>query len=103
MNTFFTLALLTIVCLALSARGKKHDWENQTVIGRNKLPAHCTLIPFANINNALKGNIKSSVYYKSLNGNWKFHWVKNPEKRPVDFYNNKFDDSNWKSIPVPSN
>jgi len=103
MNTLLILAAFVIVCFAFSARGKKHDWENQTVFGRNKLPAHCTLMPFADRGNALKGNNKSSVFYKSLNGSWKFHWAKNPKERPRNFYADKFDDSNWNTIPVPSN
>ena len=41
--------------------------------------------------------------YKSLNGDWKFNWSKNPAQRPVDFYQNSFDDREWNSIPVPSN
>ena len=39
----------------------------------------------------------------SLDGDWKFNWVPNPDERPVDFYNKDFDDSAWDVIPVPSN
>jgi beta-galactosidase len=40
---------------------------------------------------------------ESLDGTWKFHWVKSPDVRPVDFYKSDFDVSSWKEIPVPSN
>ncbi|RLD08519.1 MAG: beta-galactosidase [Chlamydiae bacterium] len=96
MNTLYLAA-------ALSASGKINDWENPMVFGRNKLPAHCTLMPYLSKENSLKDNIKSSAFYKSLNGNWKFHWAKNPNERPVKFYEKNFDDTNWNSIPVPSN
>ena len=86
-----------------SANTKKHDWEDQSIFRRNKLPAHCSLVPYDSSVTALKGDIKSSIYYKSLNGNWKFHWTKNPDERPMKFYENIFNDNNWKSIPVPSN
>lgn len=44
-----------------------------------------------------------SSRYLLLNGDWKFHWVKQPSERPVDFYKPGYDVSAWKEIPVPSN
>ena len=38
----------------------------------------------------------------SLDGAWKFNWVKRPEERPVDFFKPEFDVSGWKEIAVPS-
>ncbi|NVM29616.1 MAG: DUF4981 domain-containing protein [Candidatus Helarchaeota archaeon] len=81
----------------------KNDWENSEMIGQNKEPAHCTLIPYQNREIALERNEKASIYYKSLNGNWKFHWVKKPADRPVDFWKVEYDTSKWDEIPVPSN
>ncbi len=81
---------------------QKNDWENATMIGQNKEPAHNTLIPFNDLNSALKGN-KDSAYYQSLNGIWKFNWVKKPSDRPINFYEVDFDDSSWDNIDVPSN
>ena len=37
----------------------------------------------------------------SLNGTWKFNWVANLDQRPVDFYKIGYDDSSWKTMPVP--
>ena len=79
-----------------------NDWENAEMIGRNKEPGHCTLIPFDNVESALKGSENSSQFL-SLNGNWKFNWVKKPSIRPVDFYKVGFDVSSWDEIDVPSN
>jgi len=79
-----------------------NDWENSEMIGQNKESAHNTLIPFDSIESALKG-IESSSHYLSLNGNWKFHWVKKPINRPIDFYKVEFDASKWDEIDVPSN
>ncbi len=81
----------------------KLDWENPDVVGINKEPGHCTLIPYPNVETALKAERKSSQFYKSLNGNWKFHWVDKPADRPVDFYKPDYDVSTWNLIPVPSN
>ncbi|MFX1273822.1 MAG: glycoside hydrolase family 2 TIM barrel-domain containing protein [Promethearchaeota archaeon] len=80
----------------------KNNWENSRVFGINKEPAHNTLIPHPNIESALVPN-KESIYYQSLNGQWKFHWVKKPAQRPENFYELDYDMSNWDEIDVPSN
>ena len=38
----------------------------------------------------------------SLDGAWKFHWVKQPDERPQGFFQPTFDVSGWKEISVPS-
>jgi beta-galactosidase len=37
----------------------------------------------------------------TLNGTWKFFWVKDADARPVDFWKPEFDDRGWGDIPVP--
>ena len=39
----------------------------------------------------------------SLNGKWKFHWVKNPDNRPKDFYQPFYYTGGWADINVPGN
>jgi beta-galactosidase len=78
-----------------------NDWENSRMIGQNKEPDHATLIPYPDIESAMDRSIESR-YYKSLNGNWKFNWVKRPADRPIEFYKIDYDSSNWKEIRVPS-
>jgi len=82
---------------------KVPDWENPEMIGQNKEPAHCTLMPYPNIATALVGTREASPFHKSLNSNWKFNWVRKPAERPKDFYKPDYDVSSWKEIPVPSN
>lgn len=79
------------------------DWENEQVYGINKEVTHVTYIPYANMQQAIKDIAETSPYYFSLDGQWKFNWVKQPSERPQDFYRNDFNDSGWKTIPVPSN
>ena len=79
------------------------DWENPQMIGQNKEPAHNTLLPYADRASALKGGREDSAFYKSLDGDWKFHWVKEPSERPLDFYQPGYDVSGWDEIPVPAN
>jgi beta-galactosidase len=79
------------------------DWENPAVVGRNKEPAHCTYIPYSDIQTALKNEPSRSSFYKSLNGLWKFNFVKKPSDRPVNFYKDDYDVSQWHDISVPGN
>ena len=80
-----------------------NDWENPQIVGHNKEPAHATLLPFQDATAALAGERQGSAFYRSLDGDWRFHWSPNPETSPADFYHVDFDDSTWDTIPVPSN
>ena len=88
----------------------KEPWEDQTVVGINKVPAHCILIPYESVDAALAkneptdyaANFKTS-YYKSLNGKWKFKWSKNTASSPADFYQSDYYISDWADIDVPRN
>jgi beta-galactosidase len=79
------------------------DWENPKMFERHKEPRHATLIPYPDRPAAMAGTRESSIYHQSLNGNWKFHWVPNPEERPAYFYKMNYDVTGWDEIPVPSN
>ena len=77
--------------------------ENPACLGINKEPYHATLMPYASHREALVAKRHASSYCRTLNGPWKFNWVKRPEERPVDFYKADYDVSTWNEIPVPSN
>jgi len=102
-----TIALscaLLLVCLGMArqARAETPDWENPAVLGRNKEPYHCTLLPYPDEESARAGTRDASPYHQSLNGVWKFNWVGKPDDRPRDFYKPEVDVSDWDEIPVPS-
>ncbi|HLP37708.1 glycoside hydrolase family 2 TIM barrel-domain containing protein [Lacibacter sp.] len=79
------------------------EWENQTLVERNKVKPHATLIPFSDEASVIADDEFKSPYYQSLNGIWKFNYVSKPADRPIGFFNSNFDDNNWKNITVPSN
>lgn len=87
----------------------EHEWEDETIFQVNKEPGNVTFIPYSDTNSLMtdehfnKPWIESkSSYYQSLNGQWKFNWVKQPSERPTEFYKMDFDVSAWKEITVPS-
>ncbi|MDA1336452.1 MAG: DUF4981 domain-containing protein [Bacteroidetes bacterium] len=96
--TFIFFASTLIVC-----RAQNPDWENPTVIGLNKLDARADFFAFESLELAHEGNCENSTRFLDLNGLWKFHYAKNPSSRPVDFFQEDFDASNWSDIPVPAN
>lgn len=79
-----------------------HEWESEQRLGLNKEKPHATFSSFADVESAKKILPELSQYRVSLDGAWKFHWVKRPEERPVDFFKPDFDVSGWKEIAVPS-
>lgn len=97
------ILFLGLLCVMPFVRAQKHDWENEQVIGRHKEAAHCTTIPYANDKQVLADYAEASPYYQSLNGTWKFNWVKQPNDRPMDFYRTDYDVKVWDDIEVPSN
>ncbi|MDZ7400133.1 MAG: DUF4981 domain-containing protein [candidate division KSB1 bacterium] len=101
---FLSVMVVSLIILNVNASATEpNDWENPQITAINTEPPHCTLMPYENTIKAIEGNRFASKYFKSLNGNWKFHWVKTPDDRPRDFYKLDFDVSQWKEIPVPSN
>jgi len=96
-------SLAVITCFPAAAMPQGTDWENPEIIGRNKEPAHCTLIPFDSAEAALSSEKAESPYYKLLNGVWKFKWVRKPSDRPLEFFKDSYDVSGWADISVPGN
>lgn len=92
------------------SRGKE-DWENESIFAINKLPGHVTMTSYPSVSElkADRGHMLKpwtdtrSSCFLSLNGVWKFNWVKQPSERPRDFYRKSYDVSGWDDIEVPSN
>ena len=86
-------------------------WENETIFAENKEPGHATFMPYASEQAMLADadyfatpwTVPVNDKYLSLNGTWKFNFVDEPSKRPLDFFEEGFDTSGWDTIPVPSN
>lgn len=79
------------------------EWENPGVLHINREAPHATMISFPDEESVL-GAIKSdSPNMLSLDGIWKFNWVKSPDQRPFWFFMDDYDTRDWKDIDVPSN
>ncbi|HMN59559.1 MAG TPA: hypothetical protein PJ988_04310 [Anaerolinea sp.] len=65
---------------------QRNDWENPAVQGINREPGHASLLPFADLASALRGDREKSPYFRLLNGEWKFHFAPTPSGAPEDFF-----------------
>ncbi|APD06357.1 beta-galactosidase [Flavobacteriaceae bacterium UJ101] len=80
------------------------EWENPEIFQINRENPHATFYQYDSEEKALSNkDWKNSPFYKSLNGNWKFKWVKTPEERIKNFQSLNYNNHDWARIPVPSN
>lgn len=85
-----------------SAKAPKGDeWNNLAVLALNKEMPRAWFFSYKNKDEARKILPENSSYWKSLNGNWKFHFAKSPDERPAEFFRNNYDVSLWEEISVP--
>jgi len=94
--------LLCVVCGAftMASAQKTPVWRDAGVNQQNRLARHAHFFGFENAEKA-KGDKKQSDRYLSMEGKWKFNFVKNHQDAPQGFYALKYDDSKWVDFPVP--
>ena len=94
--------LLCVVCGAftMASAQKTPVWRDAGVNQQNRLARHAHFFGFENAEKA-KGDKKQSDRYLSMEGKWKFNFVKNHQDAPQGFYALKYDDSKWTDFPVP--
>jgi beta-galactosidase len=95
------LLILSLCCIPAVFAQTGNEWKDPQVNAVNRLPMHASFFAFENEELALNGDYWKSANIVSLNGTWKFNWVKDLNERPTDYYTMNYDDSNWKTMPVP--
>ena len=97
------LILLLIAFLSINISAKLPEWQSQYATGYGKIQPHAYVLPVENEKDFRHAAYDKSPWYMSLNGTWKFNWVRNPENRPKDFYKPRYHTGNWANIKVPGN
>lgn len=112
-NNKLPLWLAFLACTALTASAAPSEpaadyaaptgleWQQEQNLSLNKEPARATFMSFPDLDSALKILPENSKWWKSLDGEWKFNWAKDPDSRPKDFYKPDFDVKNWSNVKVP--
>ncbi|MFB9352821.1 glycoside hydrolase family 2 TIM barrel-domain containing protein [Streptomyces heliomycini] len=78
------------------------EWNDFGVFRLGTQPPHTTLMPYADVRQALAADRTRSPYRLDLDGTWKFAYADRPEDRDADFHRTDTDDGDWDTIPVPS-
>jgi len=89
--------------MTLTTNSPLHDWENPSLLSRNREPARATLFPYVDAESALSGERGASPYFRSLNGRWSFYYAAAPDAIPTGCEKVAYDAAAWDGIPVPGN
>ena len=105
-NVIILIFILMLVAVILMVKKEKKyimndHWENQTVFQINREEPRAHFYPFESEALALKNDKSLSNYFQSLNGEWKFHFAKDPSQKAVGFEEVNHDVSGWENIQVP--
>ena len=98
-NVSLCLAMLSMSSGALAQSESR--WQNVNINQQNREPRCANFFAFENLEKAQSFDKKKSANYLSMEGMWKFNFVKDHNKRPANFFALKYDDSQWKDFPVP--
>ncbi len=89
-----------VMALAANAQSFK-EWLDPQINAINRAPMHTSYFAYESTDAASKGIKEQSSNFMSLNGLWKFNWVKDADSRPTDFWEIGFNDKGWGQIAVP--
>ena len=87
--------------IAVSADAAMDEWHDPRVNEVNRAPMRTSYFAYATEDEAREGNMEASSNFMTLNGMWKFNWVKDADRRPTDFYMTDFNDKGWDDMQVP--
>ena len=100
-NRLLCGGLLTLVVTSASAQ-TFNEWRNAEINAVNRAEMHTSYFAYESAEAAQRGDMTQSERYMSLNGTWKFNWVKNADARPTDFFRTDFNDLGWDEMQVPA-
>ena len=99
MNRLFLMSAAFVVTTAFAAN--EPVWRNPQVNQQNRAERRADFFAYESQQLADKGDKAASARYLSMEGKWRFHFAKNHQQAPKDFFAVKYDDSSWVDFPVP--
>ena len=88
-----------LICLA---QAQRPEWDNPAIVHLGTERPHATMMVYPSAGLARTGDRAKSPWFQLLNGTWKFQGSLRPASRPLDFYRPDYNDTAWRTIPVPS-
>ena len=95
------LSVMLLTAMTALAADTEPVWKNPAVNQVNREARRADFFAFENAQKALSGDKSKSARYLSMEGKWKFNFVKDHNQAPRDFFSLKYDDSAWVDFPVP--
>ena len=80
---------------------KSSAWNTPELNQQNREQRRANFFSYESINLAEQGDKSKSSRYLSMEGTWKFNFVKNHQDAPKDFFRTDFNDNEWEEFPVP--
>ena len=91
---------LTLFALHMHA-DKTPEWSNPQVNHQNREARRANFFAYETEDLARAGEKARSERYLSMEGMWRFCFVKNHQDAPKDFFRLGYNDSQWENFPVP--
>ena len=104
LSAFAVASTISVAAISVAAH-ELPEWQTIDAFAEGQLAPHALVVPYRdNDTRAIRDfKYEDSPWYKSLNGKWKFHWVKGIDNRPAGFQDPAYDVSGWDFINVPGN
>ncbi len=77
------------------------EWQDPEVNAVNRLPMRATCFAYESADAAAAGDKSASERFLTLDGEWRFCWVRHTDERPTEFFRTDFNDGAWGTMPVP--
>lgn len=95
------LCLCLGLFLSVTVMARQKEWLDPEVNAINRAPVRAAYFAYPSEEMASAGEWEKAPNFMSLNGWWKFNWVKDQTEKPVNFYEVGFEDQCWVDFPVP--
>ena len=101
MKRLIFLGIAMVSLTALNAQTFK-EWQDPNINEINRAKMHTSYFAYESNDAANKAVKEESENFMTLNGTWKFFWVKDAGQRPTDFWKAGYNDKGWKDLEVPA-
>ena len=98
---FIILSLFNCYIAAVGTAAGVPEWKNPAVNQQNREARHANFFAYETEQAARAGDKTQSSRYLSMEGMWRFCFVKNHQDAPANFWTLNYDDSKWEDFPVP--
>lgn len=93
-NKMKATLLIGLLCLCIHS-GKAQtfkEWQDPEINAVNRAPMHTNFFAYESTEAATEAVKEKSANFMTLNGIWKFRWVKDSDARPTDFWKIGYND-----------